>query len=375
MARTKNASPTLNGTCGTAPASEVLEQNMKKQKQEFESMLQAMRSEQENMMSQVQSMMAAQSEQIASLKREKFSFQEKMMSALAEVKALKEKKSPSLTTLADRVEWRIENISQKMGELHKGAWLESPTFSAAGMSDLKLDFYPNGSSECTKQGFCSLFVWCPANTLARYKLSVGDRTVEFEHRFDKDEPRGRPNFCLLESQMDNVDDSVTVALEFISVRHDEHLPNGMKLTSRLVDYNRQIESLAHKPVKRVEWQIDGLQQKMKEFPKGVCLESPSFSAAGISDMVLAFYPNGSSFCGKGSCSLHLRCPPRMQVRHRLFVGKKQDQPNSDDMWAFWGGLDFNQLQGQVEAGADVVTVGVEFLGDPATAADTASLQL
>jgi len=97
-----------------------------------------------------------------------------------------------------RVEWTISNFLDEEKCCQKGQPIWSPTFRAAGMDGLRLEFLPKGR-EKSFDGFCSLFLWCPNGTNIKYQLWVGSylRAPDVDE-YQGDMGHGHSNFCPLE---------------------------------------------------------------------------------------------------------------------------------------------------------------------------------
>ncbi|KAF4751045.1 hypothetical protein FOZ63_022272, partial [Perkinsus olseni] len=114
-----------------------------------------------------------------------------------------------------RVEWRIDNVSVLARTFTQGRPLHSCPFTVAGLEQVRLVFYPAGYFNAAS-GYCSLYMRAPPGTAVRAKLFIGrqPRNVAFE--FDGScSAFGRANFCLLQSEVDQATDSVTVGIEII----------------------------------------------------------------------------------------------------------------------------------------------------------------
>eukprot|EP00928_Gymnodinium_smaydae_P007382 TRINITY_DN12658_c0_g2_i1.p2 TRINITY_DN12658_c0_g2~~TRINITY_DN12658_c0_g2_i1.p2 ORF type:complete len:107 (-),score=8.13 TRINITY_DN12658_c0_g2_i1:331-651(-) len=66
--------------------------------------------------------------------------------------------------------------------LRKGQLLESPAFDIAGVTGMRLRFYPKGHDRA-KEGFCSAYAYVPGRKLVTYKLSVGGVSRTNTHAF------------------------------------------------------------------------------------------------------------------------------------------------------------------------------------------------
>jgi len=231
-----------------------------------------------------------------------------------------------------RAEWKISNISAKLKESPKGQSLWSPEFSAAGLRNLQLEFFPAGRESATLEGFCSVFFWCPEGTHIKYELFAGShRRAPDEDVYETRMGHGHSNFCLLEAEVDKADDSITIGVEIIDVQKIISFGTGLTVIrptlSKLM--SRFTSVVENRHVGRVEWKISNITRRIQTLPRGASMYSPVFSAAGIRDMLIEFYPNGNANTTKdGFCSLYLRCPEGTQILVTLIVGDVRKGPIS-----------------------------------------------
>merc|ERR1712232_1154006 len=109
---------------------------------------------------------------------------------------------------------RIEKVSERVGQLPRGASMWSRLFSAGGIREILLEFYPNGSTNTTKDGFCAFYIRCPEGVSMIVTLFVGKvRKGPIKTNFDSLTGKGLPDFCLLQDEIDREDDSVEVGIE------------------------------------------------------------------------------------------------------------------------------------------------------------------
>mmetsp|Transcript_131143 Transcript_131143/g.298559 ORF Transcript_131143/g.298559 Transcript_131143/m.298559 type:complete len:782 (+) Transcript_131143:27-2372(+) len=131
-----------------------------------------------------------------------------------------------------RVEWKIDNISQVLASHDCGAHLNSPCFSVGGVDRVQLQLFPNACNDNVKDGFCSMFVTFPKGTRAEVVLFIGDHRRRVEHLFSEDnEHAGKPQFCMLRDQVDEVTDSVLVGLEIVQLSTDVETVGASKGTN------------------------------------------------------------------------------------------------------------------------------------------------
>jgi hypothetical protein len=270
-----------------------------------------------------------------------------------------------------RVEWTISNFSSKEKESPKGQSIWSPEFRAAGLEGLQLEFFPHGREKTTFEGFCSLFLWCPSGTKIKYQLWVGS----FLRAPDEDEyadriGHGHSNFCPLESEVDRSADIIKLGVDFLQVhRSDELQDKGVRLMSMPLErmIAREAEVVQNRGVNKVVWKISKISQLVKQFPKGASMWSKLFSAGGIREILLEFYPNGSVNTTKdGYCAFYIRCPEGVSIVVTLFVGNVRKGPIKTTFDSLTGkGLpDFCPTEEQINKADDTVEVGIELQNQP-----------
>mmetsp|Transcript_2983 Transcript_2983/g.6855 ORF Transcript_2983/g.6855 Transcript_2983/m.6855 type:complete len:153 (+) Transcript_2983:180-638(+) len=70
--------------------------------------------------------------------------------------------------------------------------------------------------------------------------------------------------------------------------HDDELRNTRRKMASLQASSNSLESTSH-DVRRVEWTIPGIRDRMKAQDKGMSIWSPEFSARGINGIQLEFF--------------------------------------------------------------------------------------
>jgi len=280
---------------------------------------------------------------------------------------------PNSDVFTRHVEWTIDNFSSKADGLAKGESLWSAKFNAAGMQGLLLEFFPKGREKTTFDGFCSLFLWCPNGTKLKYQLRVGT----FFRAPDEDEYVGRighghSNFCPLLPEVDTEKDSITLGVNFIEVRTAEGRTTTDAGTLRLIStpldsiVRREAEVMQNRNVSKVSWRITKVAERLKHLPRGASMWTRLFTAAGIREMLLEFYPNGSTNTTKdGFCAFYIRCPEGISVIVTLFVGNVRKGPIKTTFDSLTGkGLpDFCLLQEQIAEDGSL-EVGIEVQNQP-----------
>mmetsp|Transcript_101996 Transcript_101996/g.263640 ORF Transcript_101996/g.263640 Transcript_101996/m.263640 type:complete len:351 (-) Transcript_101996:145-1197(-) len=276
-------------------------------------------------------------------------------------------RSSSAEHYVRRVEWTISGFAEKRTKLAKGESIWSPKFKAAGMDGMQLEFFPNGRERTTYDGFCSLFLWCPNGTKIKYQLWVGT----FLRAPDEDEytgliGHGHSNFCPVDPEVDRSADSVRVGVDLLEVRRTDDVieGQGLRLISKSLEsmVAREATVVQNKAVNKVCWKIQNISRHLKHYPRGFSMCSQLFTAAGIRDILLDFYPNGSSNTTKdGYCAFYIRCPEGVSMIVTLFVGKVRKGPikTTFDNLTGKGLPDFCPLQEEINAEDDSLEVGIE----------------
>jgi hypothetical protein len=240
--------------------------------------------------------------------------------------------SADVDVFCTRAEWKISGISAKLAEHPKGSSIWSPEFSAAGLRRLQLEFFPNGRETATLPGYCSLFFWCPEGTHVKYQLFVGShKRAPDEDMYETRMGHGHSNLCHLASEIVVKDDSVTVGVDLLDVQKSIDFGSGLHVMRPSLSsiMERFVSVAENRHIGRIEWKISGIFRKIQTLPVGASLYSPVFSAAGIRDMLIEFYPNGNANTTKeGHCSMYLRCPEGTQIFVTLIVGGVRKGPIS-----------------------------------------------
>merc|ERR1719486_78440 len=120
-----------------------------------------------------------------------------------------------------KVVWQIERISEKIKNFPRGSSMWSKVFTAAGIREILLEFYPNGSTNTTKDGYCAFYIRCPEGVSMVVTLFVGKvKKGPIKTTFDSLTGKGLPDFCTLQDQI-NEDGSVDVGIELQSTPNKE----------------------------------------------------------------------------------------------------------------------------------------------------------
>lgn len=273
-----------------------------------------------------------------------------------------------------QVEWTIDGYSTREAGLAKGDSIWSPKFRAAGMDDVQLEFFPKGREKTTFDGFCSLFLWCPSGSKVKYQLWVGD----FKRAPDEDEFPGRighghSNFCPVASGIDKENDKLTVGVNFLEVNGGSMTveTKDLKLHGRSLEMMvaKEVAVMQNRTVNKVLWRIDRISERVKTLPRGSSMWSKLFTAAGIREILLEFYPNGSTNTTKdGYCGFYIRCPEGVSMVVTLIVGgvKKGPIKTTFDSLTGKGLPDFCLIDEQINKEDDSVEVGIEIQNQPST---------
>ncbi|CAK8986514.1 unnamed protein product, partial [Durusdinium trenchii] len=276
----------------------------------------------------------------------------------------------STDSFVRKVEWTIKNFKSEEKLSPKGTPMWSPRFKLAGISEVRLEFLPNGR-EKSWSGFCSLFLWCPPGTRIRYQLWVGSfMKAPDEDTYDAEVGHGHSNFCPLAPEIDLANDSVTVGCNIFEVMTTyEMTERNLKLSAWPLQQwvKKEAEVLENRGVKSISWKVHKVGNALHLYQRGASICSPCFTAAGISDIQMEFYPNGCAATKKdGFCSLYVRCPEKVVLIVTLIVGKVKKGPirTTFDRGSGKGLPDFCSLKEQINDD-DTVDVGIELQSRPA----------
>eukprot|EP00439_Symbiodinium_sp_Y106_P083014 s133_g22.t2 len=102
------------------------------------------------------------------------------------------------TAFVRRVEWKLQKCSETIRKMSNNQCIWSSSFSAMGVPDMQLEFFPQGR-ETSQKGFCALFLWCPGHLKLKYRLEVGSHASIDEDVFTSRIGHGHSNFCFLEA--------------------------------------------------------------------------------------------------------------------------------------------------------------------------------
>eukprot|EP00913_Durusdinium_trenchii_P025447 g23889.t2 len=286
---------------------------------------------------------------------------------------------PAGDSFVRKVEWTIKNFKSEEKLSPKGTPMWSPRFKLAGISEVRLEFLPNGR-EKSWSGFCSLFLWCPPGTRIRYQLWVGSfMKAPDEDTYDAEVGHGHSNFCPLAPEIDLANDSVTVGCNIFEVMTTyEMTERNLKLSAWPLQQwvKKEAEVLENRGVKSISWKVHKVGNALHLYQRGASICSPCFTAAGISDIQMEFYPNGCAATKKDRHRSRVKCPEKVVLIVTLIVGKVKKGPirTTFDRGSGKGLPDFCSLKEQINDD-DTVDVGIELQSRPAATVLTLEIAL
>jgi len=118
--------------------------------------------------------------------------------------------------MVKRVEWLLSEVDQLPRLFPHDQPVCSPVFSAAGIDGMQFIFYPMGYRDST-EGFCSLFLYCPAGVNIKCNLNAGSQKRDASNHFREAGAFGRCNFCRLDSAVDSDTNTALLYLEIDEV--------------------------------------------------------------------------------------------------------------------------------------------------------------
>jgi len=264
-----------------------------------------------------------------------------------------------------RAEWKIPNVKDVIDNTAKGKSIWSPEFSARGLDGFQIEFFPNGRESTDKTGFCAVFLWAPEGSKVRYQFSVGSYVrAPDEDVYDGRMGHGHSNFCQILPEI-GTDGSVTIGVELMDIELSSTIQGDHGSLTLLTGATQkrvhdEVALLQNRGIERVEWRITNCAKKFAAIPRETPLYSPSFSACGVREIILEFYPSGAKMTGtEGNCGFYFRCPCGTNLIVTLFVGKYKKGP----IKAVFDGIngkglpDFCNLASQIVD--DEVIVGLE----------------
>lgn len=266
---------------------------------------------------------------------------------------------------AKRAEWTITDFSKRSADLSKGDSLWSPKFKAAGLDGMQLEFFPMGREKTTFDGFCSLFLWAPSGTTIKFQLWVGNSLrAPDEEVYNGRIAHGHSNFCPLAPHVDHATDSVQVGVDILDVQIKWEIGSqGLRLVSRSLEamVSKEVEVIRNAGIVTAVWRIKHIHKHMEKLPRGASMWSPIFTAAGVREILLEFYPRGSTNTqNEGYCAFYIRAPEGVSMIVTLFVGAKRKGPilTTFDCVTGKGLPDFCKLEDQIDE-HDTLELGIE----------------
>lgn len=294
-----------------------------------------------------------------------------------------------------RVDLVVRRASRLLQGTQDRGWI-SPGFGAGGCPDLRLELRlaATPSLEEEGRGDWSLLLWGRKGFHARVKLHFGTFCQELDHCFDQGTPCVMEG-CRLQDALDASDDTLRLGVEVLegyslaegaplalraaprpeadpADEQDElampaltgsfffyryHCPTAME---RIHMLEAEWEQLRSRIVGRVEWRIEQATMLQQCFARGACLCSATFSAAGLSDLQLVFYPSGDKETRELYCGLFLHAPGQEAVQCWLSIGKQRREAlGARDRPGFFGRSNFCLFEGSVDKGSDTLTVALE----------------
>jgi len=226
---------------------------------------------------------------------------------------------------ARSVEWTIEEfVKSGKAATPKGESLWSPEFSIMGVPSMQIEFFPSGRDSTWQEGFCSLFLWCPAGIKIKYQLTVGKHwSAPDEDVCEARVGHGHSNLCALQPEINTDNDSVTIGVCILDLRKAETLNDCLKLITLTPEsfIMKEADILHNRDITSVEWRIKDISRRATDLPTGASLCSPIFSIAGVRGMFLEFYPNGVlGASSPGHCGYYVRCPAGTSLIMTLTIG-------------------------------------------------------
>jgi len=122
-------------------------------------------------------------------------------------------------------DFRIMDVSAKLGQWPKGRMIQSPEFDVPLLGHLQFEFFPNGEIN-SRPGWCSLRIRVPGGTRMRWKARIGNRHFEpREDHYDTSQWWNRYgiqllNFCQCDELIPEIlpqSDSFVVGIEVLKI--------------------------------------------------------------------------------------------------------------------------------------------------------------
>eukprot|EP00928_Gymnodinium_smaydae_P026061 TRINITY_DN20568_c0_g1_i1.p1 TRINITY_DN20568_c0_g1~~TRINITY_DN20568_c0_g1_i1.p1 ORF type:complete len:856 (-),score=192.77 TRINITY_DN20568_c0_g1_i1:34-2337(-) len=214
-----------------------------------------------------------------------------------------------------------------------------------------------------------------------FRLHVGGRTQSFTASFGDAARCGSARLASVErADLAASAGTVPVRLEIVdvaaSVAVAEASDGSLRAATHIADpevaVNREVNALKASMVRRVEWKVARIKERVRlaaraledRAPDEDALEpicSPPFSAAGLEGLQLHLYPMGYRPRGDGQCGLFLVCPRGVFLRCRAFVGDASRVfEHQFEAREPYGRGSFCRLEDKADSD-DTVTCGIEIL--------------
>lgn len=176
----------------------------------------------------------------------------------------------------------------------------------------------------------------------------------------------------LEFNIGKVEHMISVQAQKHSELMKKQLEELSILKNKFATCQRNREALSHSQpsaasdtfVRRVEWKISDLKDKLEKTPSGESFWSDEFTCMGIKGLQLEFFPKGrESTTLPGFCSLFLWCPAGTKIKYQLWAGNHICAPDEDayDGRMGHGHSNFCKLDSEINTQTDSITVGVSIL--------------
>eukprot|EP00747_Dinoflagellata_sp_TGD_P211033 gnl/TRDRNA2_/TRDRNA2_84239_c0_seq2.p1 gnl/TRDRNA2_/TRDRNA2_84239_c0~~gnl/TRDRNA2_/TRDRNA2_84239_c0_seq2.p1 ORF type:complete len:783 (+),score=166.50 gnl/TRDRNA2_/TRDRNA2_84239_c0_seq2:62-2410(+) len=248
---------------------------------------------------------------------------------------------------ARQVEWSAEVNPEKI-EAEGRCEMESPLFSAAGISGLQLSLrvVPRGrqqepvmddSRPPPKRCNCGAFLRAPPGSRVSFRFHVGGQAHSFDADFSESPEWGSQKLAVMEVGVERA--VLAVRLEILDVSTPlapelGSLPAGMDAMLRIVDPGQLVAKEAalikSRMVRRVEWCVARVPERLAAARLAAAarvdeawdpLVSPPFAAAGFEGLQMQLYPLGyRAQTGDEQCGFFLICPRGVYLKCRAFVG-------------------------------------------------------
>lgn len=298
-----------------------------------------------------------------------------------------------------KVEWVIKEAASRLkvpttipegeDEIPLYTSVMSHPFDAAGARALKLElrYYRPTDPPAADQhrGDLALFLHAPEGTHIAFKLTVGNCSDTFEHRFRQNDPLGTRRIAFLKEQVHSVKFTLTLGVEILECIYsfdkkppppeeqevsEEETPvvpldtvfrMQRHVNNRVLDQvKQQVDYFRKRATRRIEWRLEEASMMKRCFPRGAPMRSQEFDAAGIEGMSLLFFPSGYDSAFDGWCSAFLYAPQGASLRCSLQVGvQKRELNHTFDREGQCGRANFVRFEEAVDKDEDCVFVTLQ----------------